>query len=117
MHTTPTRRAARTLTPFIAAGTLLLAACTTSEQSAGIKILAGALPCYNAVAASIATGTNATKALTAATVLATSPACAAVDTNTLTLIASALNTGAVVTAAPPTATTSTVAAVRAPKRP
>jgi hypothetical protein len=89
-----------------------LTACTTAQQQAAVNIAIGALPCYDAVAASITSGTNATKALTAADVLATSPACVAVDGNTLTLIASALNTGTPVQAAP----TSSVAAVRAPKR-
>ena len=90
--------------------TLGLFACTAAQQQAAVTIIASALPCYEAVAASITSGTNATKALTAADVLATSTACAAVDSGTLTLIASALNTGATVA----TGTTSAVAGVRAP---
>ncbi len=90
-----------------------ISACTAPEQAAAIAILASAMPCYQAVAASVTTGSNVTKALTAADVLATSPDCAAVDSNTLTLIASALNTGAPVKPA----AASSVAAVRAPKAP
>jgi hypothetical protein len=103
-----TRRTILAAAPALA---LALAACTTAQQQAALSIAASALPCYNAVAASITTGSNATKALTAADVLVSSPACAAVDANSLTLIASALNTGTPVIAAP----ASTVAAVRAPK--
>jgi hypothetical protein len=78
----------------------LLASCgSPAQQGSEVTILAAAIPCYTAVAAA-ASGTGFAGVLTGASVLALSPACTGLDTATLQLIASAVNTGAAVTAGP-----------------
>jgi hypothetical protein len=84
-----------------ALGTIaLLAACTPTQQVATIQLAAEALPCYQAIVAASAGGSAQLQIMTAASVAALNPSCAALDQASLELIASAVNSGALVTSGP-----------------
>lgn len=83
-----------------AAACLAIAACTPQQQVAAIQLAAAALPCYEAISAATQAGTVPVKILTGASVAALDPACKALDTASLTLIASAINSRSQVVAAP-----------------
>lgn len=85
-----------------ALGTIaVLTACTPTQQVATIQLAAEALPCYQAILAATQGGTTIpVEVLTAASVAALNPTCATLDQASLTLIASAVNTGVPVTSGP-----------------
>ena len=84
----------------IAIATILLAGCTAAQQQAAITIAENAMPCYAAVKAATSAANTASNVLNGSVVVASYPACAAVDAATAELIASAINANAAVVAAP-----------------
>lgn len=99
----------RKLISALAATGFLVAACTTAEQTQFIQLSADAFPCYAAVTAAVTGKASSAQPPIIALTLATDPSCVALDSATLTLISTAIQTGKTVT--PAATTTATPAAI------